>query len=396
MTNSKQYFISLISSFLNNKPPEMPSNIDWQELYTLGNMHNVTAIIANEIMLLPEEARPEKQLLSCFQQQLGYTIISYESKSKIAQDILNILTENEIAFILVKGAVLKSYYPVEHLRTSSDIDIIIKRSDFERARTLFSDKKYENFFCTSSCIVFSISGEHIEVHSDEDYDNEFFANIFEIADNDGLHYYLNDELHLLYVLCHIAKHFSGLGAGMRMFMDVDVIIRHMGESFDYDSMISLCRKADIEVFAQAVFSLCNFWFGTPVKSTIDFNEDKEFLNLMERVIIDGGVFGDFSGGTGDYYVTINIGKSGKSNLFVKLKALKTFFFPSTTYLKKVYLYSNKHPVLIPLAWFNRLFDGLFKRRKHSAKTLSAIFSDNEFSETHKKLLDELDIHRESV
>lgn len=36
---------------------------------------------------------------------------------------------------------------------------------------------------------------------------------------------IKKEYHLIYVLCHIIKHFNSCGAGIKMFMDIDAIIR---------------------------------------------------------------------------------------------------------------------------------------------------------------------------
>lgn len=390
MTDSKKYFISLISSFLNDNPPPAPlENADWKEIYNLANIHCVTAIIANEIAKLPKQTHPDSELLSYFKQQLGYTIISCENKAKIAQDIKNIFLQNEISFLIVKGAILRDYYPVSQLRSSGDIDFIIKEDDFERAKALFSGEQYRNVSSTAACLVFDIGGDHIEIHNSSDYDNKFFSDIFSLAENNGYEYCLNDDIHLIYVLCHIAKHFSYLGAGIRMFMDIDVMIRHMGKTFDYEKILSLCEQANIAVLAKTVFSLCNLWFNTPVKCEVDLNDDAELLSLLESVIIDGGSFGYSSGGIGDYYIKESMGKDAKNNVFVKIKALFKLLFPSIAYLRRTYIYSNKHPILVPFAWFNRLYDGIFKRRKNSKKTLNSIFSNNEYSQTHKKLLNEL-------
>ncbi len=393
MDKQKQYFISIVSSFLNSDAPEIHDDIDWKEIYRLSVMHNVTAIIANQISKIPEHLKPAEPMMKAFRQQLGYTIISYENKCNIINRLRNLFNENGISFIFVKGAVLKDYYPVKELRTSGDIDIFIKFSDYERAKALFSKDKYRITANASGGFAFDCGDEHIELHTEMDYDNEFFSDIFNIADKkDGFEYSLSDHLHLLYVLCHIEKHFNYLGAGLRMFSDVDVLLRHM-DHFDYQQFISLCEKASIATLAVSVFSFCNYRFNTPVKAEIDYNKDKNMLNLFENIIIDGGSFGFSQKNMGDYYINQSIGKSLKNNIFTKIKAILLFLFPKPSYFKHIYPYCLKHPVLIPLGWLQRLIGGLFKRTDHSKKTIKNIITSGNYSEEYKKLLKELGIYR---
>ncbi|MCD7796963.1 MAG: hypothetical protein LUG95_05000 [Clostridiales bacterium] len=49
MTENEKYFISLLSSFLNSdKAPTPSSDINWDEIYRLSQIHNVSAISANQ------------------------------------------------------------------------------------------------------------------------------------------------------------------------------------------------------------------------------------------------------------------------------------------------------------------------------------------------------------
>ena len=50
MNITKKYFVNLISAFLNNKQSIYRDDIDYNELYRLGNMHNVCGIIAKQLM----------------------------------------------------------------------------------------------------------------------------------------------------------------------------------------------------------------------------------------------------------------------------------------------------------------------------------------------------------
>lgn len=391
MNNNEKYFVSLISSHLNNISPAEPNDIDWEEIFQLSNMHNVCAIIANQIFLLDKNVQPEKQILSKFRQQLGYTLIDSEGKENTLAYLRRIFADNNIDFVLVKGAVLREFYPVKELRTSSDIDAVVHLDDLNRLRSILKNSK--DCVITNNTekeISFRYNNQNIEVHSTIDIDNTYFENIFDMCEKHNCEYKLNNTEHLIYVICHIIKHFSAYGAGIKMFMDIDVLIRNAND-IEYNNFMEKCRELNIETFAKASFSVCNNWFHTPVTAEIDLNSDFKLKALFESEIISGGNFGYSKRNSGDYYINKGIDKSGKNNFFTKVRALIKLFFPNRDYLKNHYRYSGKCPLLLPIAWFDRLFGAIFKRNIQSKNTIQTIFNSGTESEQYKKLLDELRI-----
>lgn len=390
MNSNEKYFVSLISSYLNNISPVAEENIDWQEIYRLSNIHNVCAITANQIMMLESKNQPEKNLLSKFRQKLGYTLIDSDSKTIAINDIKKMLTDAGIDFLLIKGAILRNYYPVKEFRTSGDIDIIIKYADIDRFRQIIISSNININDDSDNGFAFDYDKQHIEIHSTEDYDHPYFKNIFDMCTNNGYEYFIDDEQHLLYILCHIIKHFNLCGAGIKMFMDIDVIIRHIAD-FDYDKFMRKCAELHIETFAKASFSLCHYWFNTPIKSEINFDKNEKFRKLFEDEIISSGSFGFNKRNLGDYYINKGIGKDGRNNFSAKLRALLALLFPSKRYLQNQCPYAKKHPILLPVAWLNRLFNAVFKRKAHSKSTIKSIMNTNKESEQYKRLLNELNI-----
>lgn len=392
MNKQNKYFISLISSFLNKTTPEISDDIDWNAIFNLSTIHNVAGIISNQISLLPIDERPKNDLEKAFKHQLGYTIISYENKLNTINMLKKAFTDNDISYLFVKGAVLKDYYPVCELRTSGDIDVYVKYQEFNKAKKLFSTDDYQITADASNGFAFDFGDDHIELHTEKDCDNPFFADIFSIAESNGCEYTLSKENHLLYVLCHIAKHFNYCGAGIRMFCDVDVLIRNI-DNFDYDSFMDLCQSANIYNFAKAVFSFCNNKFNTPVKAEIDFSKQQDMFELLENTIIDGGSFGYERRNMGEHYIdqSLKNSSSNSNNFSTKLKAIFMFIFPKTDYLKNVYPYCSKVAILLPVAWLQRLFEGIFKRRDHSKNTFKDILNSDSYSVEYRKLLDELEI-----
>lgn len=380
MTGDKVDFLYLLNCFLNEKNPENRA-YDWQGIYKLSSIHNLTAIVTQTAKSLPNDFQPKGEIRSLFNQQLGLTLLDYDKKVKAAKNIRKILNNNGIDFVFVKGAVLSEYYPTPQLRTSGDIDIIFRSDSFDKnvdelvklGLNLIHDDYYTKTFSCDGC--------NIEIHRDADVDNDYFDDIFSLCNNDGFEYSLDCYNHLLYVVCHLCKHLAYTGAGVRMLTDIDVLIRHI-KDFDENKFYTMCAKAGIEHTAKTVLSLCNLWFDTPIVDKLTL--DSETLYMFERVVIDGGVFGLEQNNLGGYIVAkISAEKNG---FFGKFKALLKWIFPTPEYVRTYYNYSVKHSFLIPLAYLNRIFDAVFKRRKHTAETTAQIFQNNELPQIQAELL----------
>ncbi|MDD6728919.1 MAG: nucleotidyltransferase family protein [Eubacteriales bacterium] len=393
MTAEEKYFVSLISSFLNSRKPEKPKGIDWNEIYRLSEIHNVSAIVANQTGRLSDEEKPDKNLYSIFRQQIGYTIMNYDEKMKAYDELRQLLTDNDIDYIFVKGIILNKFYPVKEFRTSGDIDVIIRDDDFEKFKKIVIEKGLKDSDDSTVCACFNIGNIFIEAHSSIHCDHEYFKNIFEIAEkgDDRNEYVLSLENHLLYVLCHIVNHFRKYGAGIRMFMDVDVILRQINGSLDYKKFFSLCRELNIESFVKYTFSLCRNWFNTPVKIDFDISENKAVKDMFEKEILSGGSFGYERRSLSDYYVSMAVGQNEKNGFKSKVKAFFHLLFPKKEYLYEGAPYASRHHILLPIAWLHRLYKGIFVRGGHSVSTVKGIINSDEEIVEYKKLLKELDI-----
>ena len=390
MNRNETCFVNLIRSHLNNTVPPVSDSADYKEILHLAAINNVAGIIAAEISKTDIAQKLQEEQMSFLRQQLGYTLIDYDEKCALAQNAAGIFENINADYLFVKGTVIREYYPQKELRTSGDIDVIIRQKDIERLCSALTDNGYTLTENKGTYISFDYGNQHIEIHSDENYDNPYFRDIFSLCTKTGNRFSLTDEMHLLYVLCHIAKHFNMCGAGIRMFIDIDVLIRHIGK-IDYDSFIAECEKAGIATLAKAAFSLCNYWFDTPVKAEIDFSKNEAFRELFEAEILTGGSFGFENRGLSDYYLNKGIGEDGRIDTKAKAGALMHMLFPPKKYLYNQYRYAQKRHILLPVAWANRLFNGVFRHGRNSAKTLDGIINRSSTESEYKKLLNELDL-----
>ncbi len=387
MNKNSKDFINLISSFLNSSKPEN-HNYDWNEIYKLAKINDVTAIVAQESKLLSDNYKPQNRFKSILNQCLGLTLREYCNKLEVKEILQVFFSYNKIDYIFAKGIVLQEFYPQPELRTSGDIDVIVRDEKYEEVCKTFKNSNYIIDEMTSNTLVLNIQNVMVEIHKGADVYSKYFENIFDMCTNDEYEYKLDDYLNLLYVILHLVKHLKSFGAGIRMLMDIDVCIRAIND-FNEDKIIEMCENAGIKKCGQMLLSLCSFWFDTPVRQYVDFNKDENRVNLLEKSFLYGGTFGFKNNNLGSYYMVRSA--DGKVGIKEKIKAIISMILPPVSVLQNAYHYSAKCKILIPVAFLNRLFDGIFKRGTHSLNTAKQIVNSNEEALFEAQVLKELEI-----
>lgn len=395
--SSDRFFIYLLSCYLNGEKPVCKKDVDWNAIYALSQKHDVTAVISKEIKELDEDKRPKGKLLSAFNQRLEYTVKNYEYKTQAITLLVKLLSEAKINHLLIKGAVLRYLYPVPELRTSGDTDVVISPSDYENTVEVLKNGGFSVETVGTTVAELKYNDEVFEIHTELEYINIqskiYFSTPFDdISEHSGYTYKLKPFYHLLYVITHIAHHLKNGGAGVRMIMDIDALLRYYPD-IDIEKFIALCDYIRIKKTALVLIALSKKWFNTPVAIDFTFedSDEEDFYKNLSHIILNGGVFGEDNGGVGMVYLQRSINEEGKAGLGTSVKAFFRWIFPNPSYLQKCFPYCNKRKYLVPIAWFHRLFLAVFGRFGHSKDTLEAMFTQKEMSEKYYEVLKELQI-----
>lgn len=395
--SSREYFIYLLSCWLNKEKPRGSEETNWQEIFSLAESHSVTAIIASKIKELPHGSRPKGKLLSAYNQRLGYAVQSYEIKMRAMTYLIKTLSDAGIDHLLVKGAVLRFLYPSPELRTSGDTDVVVRPSEYERAIEALRKAGFRIDFVRQYFSQVAYGGELFDLHTELESINVqskiYYSTPFDdISESTGHTYKLKPIYHLLYVITHIAYHLKNGGAGVRMIMDIDALLRYYPD-MDMERFTALCDNIKIKRTAQVLIALSKKWFKTPVAVdyTFEDSDERSFYENLSDIIINGGVFGYKNGGVGMVNLQRSMGEDGKSGIKASLKAFFKWLFPSASYLKKYYYYCYKHSVLLPVAWFHRFFKALFGHFSVAKKIAGEMFTKQEMSAKYFDVLTELQI-----
>ena len=256
MTDDKSQFLYLLNCFLNGKAPKN-KNYDWQGIYKLSSIHNMTAIITQTAKLLQKEYQPSGEIRSAFNQQLGLSLLDYDKKCSALDKIKSVLNDSTIDYIIVKGAVLNNFYPIPQLRTSGDIDIILRSNSFDDDTAVLINQGVRLVHDDYYTKTFEIDGCDIEMHRTADVNNEYFNDIFSLCTVKGCEYVLDDYNHLLYIVCHLCKHLAYTGAGVRMLADIDAFVRNI-DSYNEAKFLALAKMQALNMRQKlySLFAIC--------------------------------------------------------------------------------------------------------------------------------------------
>jgi hypothetical protein len=194
-------------------------------------------------------------------------------------------------------------------------------------------------------------------------------------------YVLEPSYHFVFSLIHIAKHMRATGAGVRMYLDLALMIKNE-KALDFNYIQTTAHKIGFEKFLNSTLQLCWRWFG--IKADIDYKPTEEkVLASMEEYVISAGVFGFYE--RNPAVARIRNSEKGIS----KGAALKKYVFPSYKDMKGGYSFLNGRPYLLPVVWIIRAFDGIFLRRKRASKIFAGMFTEGENAKATAKMLEDI-------
>ncbi|MCH5316688.1 MAG: nucleotidyltransferase family protein [Eubacterium sp.] len=294
--DTREYFIYLLFCHLNGIDPRGERRYDWERIYDLAKKNNVVAIIAYEIERLPEDFRPKGELLELFYQSLDSQKESFDSRLCSLAIFMSTMSGSKISHLIIKGTALRINYPVPALRSGSDIDVIVHPLDYTRTIEALKLRGFTEASVKRNEARMRMDDDVFEIRTELENINIqskiYFSMPFDdISEAMGYTYKLKAVYHLLYIVTHIAHHLKEGGSGVRMIMDMDVLIRSHPH-IDINEFLLLCENIKIEKTAQALLALTRKWFNTPVSLNFTFEDGdmRQLLKSLTSAVLSGGVF----------------------------------------------------------------------------------------------------------
>lgn len=353
---------------------------DYKVLYASSKKHDIAHLVGDALikngLISNDEAKAK------FSSEIYTAVYRFENLNHDLNEIKEAFDAANLPYVPLKGSVIREYYPEPWMRTSCDVDVLIKEEDLERASAILTEKLgYEETGKGPHDVSFNTKSKmHVELHYrlvENYYANtacEVLKDVWDDVEKDGEGGGLNkmsNELFYFYHVAHMAKHFENGGCGIRPFLDLKILNSNL--KFDEEKLNGFLESGNLATFEKHAQRLSEVWFGDA--------EHTDVTEQMQAYILRGGVYG-----TNENRITLQQQKKGG-----RLKYACSKIFLSYEVIKYQYPILQKHKWLTPIMEVRRWFKLVF--RGHAKRTLNELKYNGDVSQeaasSMKKLLNDL-------
>lgn len=377
MEKTKELFIDAFRASLKNERVSWSGPFEdeqWALLFKLADIHHVLPMIYEAVYSCPAAGLSGEDILKDAKKQAIGLMTVQVRKTEAFLKIYKALEQAGIRPLVVKGIVLRNIYPGPDLRMSSDEDILISPEDFDICDGVFKkngllrqdpqsdpEKKYEISYRDMSGLVYIELHKYLFPPEQAAYGswNEYFGHVHdnrtEIDVERESIFTMAPTDNIFYLICHAFKHFLHGGVGIRQAADIALFAQRYEEEIDWDEVLEKCEEIRAGKFVQALFKIGRKHLGlntdpSDIPDELFENETDELPLLSD--MLDAGVYGG-SDGDRAYSGVVTLSAVAKKEGKGKIPILKNIFPPASK-LADRYPWLEKHPVLLPVAWADRI------------------------------------------
>lgn len=355
------YVIKSLASVINGTNPPENDGLDRQKIIGLAQKHSVLNILSYAAEKLT--VKPDEQTMKYLREfRMQKTVV--EAQQELAAcDICERLDEMQVRHMLLKGSVIKKYYPSPDMRTMGDIDILIDADRCDEVVKAFIEDGFE--FAGKGELHTNIrkGNAYVEFHrsmvdSFHTVLSEYYGDGFGRTEKcDGsFSYELTDGDFYVFLIAHIAKHYRHGGTGIRSLLDLYVYEKALPD-LDFEYINKELEKIGLLEFCKKIRKIAFNWYSGDFDGKFD---------LMSEYIAVGGVYGIEGTEMQNSYIFDHIDEDIR---FQKIKTLFKIVFLGYDELKIRYPFLEGKKFLLPLFWIIRFFDTLIHNPRNAIQRL---------------------------
>lgn len=363
------------------RPGDLPG------LFALSNHHDLAHLIGSALDKsgqMPGSATltdEEKAAVAGLKKQKNLAVFRAENIGFEYSRMCDVLEQKGVDFVPLKGAILRPMYPAGWMRTSCDIDVLVREEETEKAAAYLCEVLNGTTEGRDShdLSVYTESGVHLELHFCLDeylpQADGLLSRVWEdVSPTEGWshRFDMSDGMFYLYHIAHMAKHVLHGGCGVRPFLDLWLLDRQA--RFSPAVTDKMLRESGLLTFAEAARALSRVWLGGEEHSGI--------TRRMEEYLLSAGVYG-----AQENRMAVESQRMGRRTYI-----LRRIFMPYDQ-LKVLYPTLRKHKWLYPFYQVKRWVTKLFKGRiaDQSRKLVAMASMPEAEKEKTVRLMDELGI-----
>lgn len=243
--------------------------------------------------------------------------------------LINLLNDNNIPYVILKGSSSACYYPDSKIRSLGDVDFIVDSSYLDKTKELILGAGYELDDNTSPVhLEFSRNKVRIELHKtisgipNNKYGAAFSKEIPNFTENSVLEYgYFRpcDFHHAIVIFLHTLHHLLNNGIGIRHLCDWACFVnRTKQDAFWEERFIPLLKKTGTFKFMCGLTATAAQLLGIEMP-TWCVSVPENMVDTLIYEIVSSGNFGRKK--SKQYSLIMTRMDSGKSSVFSKIRGM---------------------------------------------------------------------------
>lgn len=377
MNNAQKQFIDILSAGIRGKSADkVYDNVEWDEVIDLADKHKVEGIIYLALRKSKLISNIGEEKISLLKQKAAITGITQSRHISGLSTVLNKINERNIPVIVLKGLVVREFYPQPDQRSMNDADILVHEGDVEKVKQLLIDMGYvylEDHKASHHIALVHHKYPFIELHWNlfkrdgfsnelEHYERLIWKRAIKVNVGEAEVLSLSYEDLALHLCMHMAAHLVATGFGVRQLCDFVLLVEHKGDEIDWNSFIMKARMYGFEKFSEIMFLLCNKLFNMEVPKEINIKvvNNKKYVSALLNEIFEAGVHGKKEmANQFATQVAFNFQDKDSNATLGAINRYFRFIFPKIDDMSDKYSYAKKVKILTPIAWIHHLFAGVF-------------------------------------
>lgn len=377
MNNAQKQFVDILSAGIRGKSADkVYDNVEWDEVIDLADKHKVEGIIYLALRKSKLISNIGEEKISLLKQKAAITGITQSRHISGLSTVLNKINERNIPVIVLKGLVVREFYPQPDQRSMNDADILVHEGDVEKVKQLLIDMGYvylEDHKASHHIALVHHKYPFIELHWNlfkrdgfsnelEHYERLIWRRAIKVNVGEAEVLSLSYEDLALHLCMHMAAHLAATGFGVRQLCDLVLLVEHNGDEIDWNSFIMKARMYGFEKFGKIIFLLCNKLFNmeAPKEINIKVVNNKKYVSALLDEIFEAGVHGKKEmANQFATQVAFNFEEKDSNATLGAINRYFRFIFPKIDDMSDKYSYAKKVKILAPIAWIHHLFAGVF-------------------------------------
>lgn len=377
MNNAEKQFVDILSAGIRGKVADkIYENVEWDEVIDLANKHKVEGIIYLALRKSNLVSKVGEKRINLLKQKAAITGIGQSRHISGLSIVFNKIIEENIPVIVLKGLVVRDFYPQPDQRTMSDADILVHKDDVEKVKKLLIEMGYiflEDHKASHHIALVHHKYPVIEVHWNlfkrdgfsndlEHYERLIWNRAIKVNVGEAEVLSISYEDLALHLCMHMAAHLASTGFGVRQLCDLVLLVEKKGEEIDWNSFIMKARMYGFEKFSLIMFLLCKELFQMEIPKELEVKSvnNKKYVSALIDEIFESGVHGKKEmANQFATQVAFNFEDKDSNATLGAIKRYFRFIFPRIDDMSDKYSYAKKFKILAPIAWIHHLFVGIF-------------------------------------